>query len=85
MSETTTGPAAKAERRPARPVERRGVFARLGLWWRQIVAELKKVVWPTRKELVAYTIVTVVFSVIVIAIVFGLDYGTNWAVLKIFK
>ena len=60
------------------------MFARLGLWWRQIVAELKKVVWPTRKELVAYTIVTVVFSVIVIAIVFGLDYGTNWAVLKIF-
>jgi preprotein translocase subunit SecE len=81
----TTGAAARPERHPARPGEPRGVVARLGLWWRQIVAELRKVIWPTRKELVAYTIVTVVFSVVVIGIVFGLDYGTNWAVLKIFR
>jgi preprotein translocase subunit SecE len=43
------------------------------------------VIWPTRKELVGYTIVTLIFSVIVIAIVFALDYGTNWAVLRIFS
>jgi preprotein translocase subunit SecE len=32
---------------------------------------------------VAYTIVTLVFSVVVIAIVFAIDYGANWSVLKI--
>ncbi len=58
-------------------------FERIGLWWRQIVAELRKVIWPTRKELVTYTIVTFVFSVVMILIVFGVDYGANWSVLKI--
>ncbi len=83
MSDTTTGAGAQPERRPARPVERRNAFERLGLWWRQIVAELRKVIWPTRKELVTYTIVTLVFSVIMIMIVFAVDYGSNWSVLKI--
>jgi preprotein translocase subunit SecE len=83
VSDTTTGAAARPERRPARPVERRNAFERLGLWWRQIVSELRKVIWPTRKELVAYTIVTLVFSIVVIAIVFAIDYGANWSVLKI--
>jgi len=83
VSDTTTGAAARPERRPARPAERRNAFERIGLWWRQIVSELRKVIWPTRKELVAYTIVTLVFSVVVIAIVFAIDYGANWSVLKI--
>jgi preprotein translocase subunit SecE len=83
VSDTTTGAGAQPERRTARPVERRNAFERLGLWWRQIVAELRKVIWPTRKELVTYTIVTLVFSVIMIMIVFAVDYGANWSVLKI--
>jgi preprotein translocase subunit SecE len=83
VSDTTTGATAKPDRRPARPVERRNVFERLGLWWRQIVNELRKVIWPTRKELVSYTIVTLIFSIVIIFIVFLLDYGTNWSVLKI--
>ena len=86
MSETTSGAPATPERRPSRPreAERGNVFARFGLWYRQIVAELRKVIWPTRKELVAYTAVTLVFAVVMIAIVAGLDYFANWAVLKIF-
>jgi preprotein translocase subunit SecE len=83
VSDTTTGATAKPDRRPARPAERRNVFERLGLWWRQIVNELRKVIWPTRKELVSYTIVTLIFSIVIIFIVFLLDYGTNWSVLKI--
>ena len=50
------------------PVARRSV-SRLGLWWRQIIAELRKVIWPTRKELIAYTTVTLVFAVFMIAFV----------------
>ena len=84
VSDTTTGAAATPERRPARPGERRNIFERTALWWRQIVSELRKVIWPTRKELISYTIVTLVFSIVVIAIVFFLDYITNWGVLKIF-
>jgi preprotein translocase subunit SecE len=85
VTDTTSG-AAKPERRTPRAgrVERPGAFSRLGLWWRQIVAELRKVIWPTRKELVAYTTVTLVFAVFMIALVAGLDFGANWLVLKVF-
>ncbi len=31
--------------------EKLGLFARVGLFYRQIVSELAKVVWPTRKQL----------------------------------
>lgn len=35
--------------------------------------EMKKVSWPTQKELVDYTIVVVVFTVIISAFIFGVD------------
>ena len=31
--------------------EKLGIFARVGLFYRQVVNELKKVVWPTRNML----------------------------------
>ena len=46
-----------------------GLFARVGLFYRQIVSELAKVVWPTRKQLSTYTAVVMVFVTFVIAVV----------------
>ncbi|MEU6233762.1 preprotein translocase subunit SecE [Kitasatospora sp. NPDC047058] len=63
---------------------KKGVFARLALFYRQIIAELRKVVWPTRSELVNYTTVVVVFVVVVMAFVAGLDYGFSKLSLWIF-
>ena len=62
----------------------RGLFARIALFLRQIVAELKKVVWPTRPELVTYTSVVVVFVLIVMAYVEVLDLAIGRAVLWAF-
>jgi preprotein translocase subunit SecE len=63
--------------------ERRSPFARLGLFFRQVINELRKVVTPTRKELFGYTGVVLVFVVIMMALVAGLDwafsFGVNWA------
>ena len=42
---------------------------------RQVVAELRKVIWPTRKELWTYTTVALVFILVMVAIVTSLDYG----------
>ena len=39
------------------------------LFLRQIIAELRKVIWPTRKELITYTTVALSFIVIMIGIV----------------
>ena len=53
--------------------DRRSPFARLALFIRQVFGELKKVVTPTRKELVSYTLVVLVFVVFMMLLVSGLD------------
>ena len=53
--------------------EKLGPFARVGLFYRQIVSELRKVVWPTRNQLTTYTAVVLVFVSFVIAVVSVLD------------
>ena len=52
---------------------RRNPFARIALFIRQVIAELKKVVTPTRRELFSFTGVVLVFVVIMMAIVWSLD------------
>ena len=46
--------------------------------------ELRKVVWPTRKELVTYTTVALVFILIMVGIVTSLDYGFTKLVFALF-
>ena len=64
--------------------ERRGPFARIALFLRQVVNELKKVVTPTRRELFSYTGVVLAFVIIMMALVYGLDYGFGWLVAWVF-
>jgi preprotein translocase subunit SecE len=66
--------------RPAKGTERGGNpisrwFRALTLFISQILDELRKVVRPTRNELWNYTIVVIVFVVVMMAIVSGLDFG----------
>ncbi len=49
-----------------------------------MVAELRKVIWPTRKQLVTYTIVVLVFVSFMVALVAGLDYVFGQGVLFLF-
>ncbi|MFE3192088.1 preprotein translocase subunit SecE [Nocardia sp. NPDC059240] len=56
----------------------------LSLWTflKQVVAELRKVIWPNRKQMVTYTSVVLVFVIFVIAFIGGLDVafikGVSW-------
>jgi preprotein translocase subunit SecE len=52
---------------------------------RQVVAELRKVIWPTRRELGTYTAVALVFVVIMTAVVTSLDYGLTKLVFSVFS
>ena len=54
------------------------------LFLRQVVAELRKVIWPTRKELITYTTVALVFILVMVAIVTSLDYGFTKLVFAVF-
>jgi len=62
----------------------RSPFGRLALFLRQVINELRKVVTPTRRELIGYTGVVLVFVVIMMALVYGLDLVFAFAVNFVF-
>ncbi len=43
--------------------------AKMGKHFRSVIAELKKVAWPTRRETTVYTIVVIVTVVVVAALI----------------
>ncbi|MDP9436852.1 MAG: preprotein translocase subunit SecE, partial [Actinomycetota bacterium] len=47
-------------------------------------AELRKVIWPTRRDLVTYTAVVLVFVLFMVAVVSLFDFGFSQAVLAVF-
>ena len=51
---------------------------------RQMVAELRKVIWPTRKELLTYTWVVIVFVAVFTAMVAVFDFVFTRLVLQLF-
>ena len=63
---------------------RQGLLARIGRFLREVVAELRKVIWPTRKELVTYTSVVLAFVTFMVALVAGLDILFARGVLAVF-
>jgi preprotein translocase subunit SecE len=68
------------------PRERSGPEKRTSLptFYRQVVAELRKVVWPTQEQLVTYFIVVMVFVLIMMAIVAGLDLALGKLAFEVF-
>jgi preprotein translocase subunit SecE len=77
---------AEAPQKPRKGGKRgkKGPLARLALFYRQVIAELRKVVWPTRNELVTYTGVVIVFVAVMIVIVMGIDWCFNHLVTYVF-
>ncbi|WP_018720685.1 preprotein translocase subunit SecE [Salinispora fenicalii] len=61
-----------------------GPFGRVVRFVREVVAELRKVIWPTRKELLTYASVVIVFVAVMLAIVAGLDLAFAEVVLWVF-
>jgi len=45
-----------------------------------VVSEIKKVVWPTSKEMVQYTLITFAFLIVLTALVWGVDTLTGLGV-----
>jgi preprotein translocase subunit SecE len=68
------------------PRERAGSEKRTSIpvFYRQVVAELRKVVWPTRDQLVTYFIVVMVFVAIMMLIVSLLDLGLGKLAFAVF-
>jgi preprotein translocase subunit SecE len=53
-------------------------------FYREVVAELRKVNYPGRSELVTYVIVVLVFVTFMVALTSSLDFGLTKLVLAVF-
>ena len=83
MATLSRGEAAEKRSGGGRPAERASRTTP-ALFFRQMVSELRKVIWPTRKELVTYTVVCMVFVIFMVIIVTSLDYGFTKLVFELF-
>ena len=61
-----------------------GLIARARLFVRQVIVELRRVVWPTRKQVTTYTGVVLVFVTVLSLIVAVLDFIFGRVILAIF-
>ncbi len=73
MATQTRGEVTKGRAKPGGPAKDSRTTP--ALFVRQIVAELRKVIWPTRKELITYTTVALSFLLVMVVIVSLLDFG----------
>lgn len=76
---TAPRPTAKA---PGAPTKKQRTKPRQFV--KEVVAELQKVAWPTRQEVASYSVVVLVASVVVAALIFAMDYAFTKAVLALF-
>jgi preprotein translocase subunit SecE len=73
--ETQTRPASRPQR------ERVGAAE----FTRQVRAELRKVAWPTRAEVINFSTIVFVALVLLTGLIFGLDYAFGKAVIYLFE
>ena len=71
MATQTRGPAPERAAKPNGPARQDRTSP--AQFVREVRDELRKVVWPTRNQLVTYTTVALVFILIMVGIVTGLD------------
>ena len=59
-------------------------LGRIPKLYREVAGEMKKVIWPTRRELIGYSTVVLVFVTVMVLIVAGFDFAFTKAVLAVF-
>jgi preprotein translocase subunit SecE len=80
-SETITKARPATKDRADKP-HKENIFKRLRRFLREVIAELRKVIWPNRKQMITYTSVVLVFVVFMVAFIGVLDLavikGVTW-------
>ena len=81
------GEPAAAKRRPtptARPPPKEERTSP-GTFVKEVRGEMRKVAWPTRSEVINYSIIVLVALVVLTALIFALDYAFGKAVIFLFQ
>jgi preprotein translocase subunit SecE len=96
LDESVETKSAARDRRPAGRTAAKGtktkkrsgsdltIFGRLIKFFREVYSELTKVIYPTRKELLTYTSVVLMFVVVLMTVVALLDLGFAYLVGLVF-
>jgi preprotein translocase subunit SecE len=81
----------EGQRKPPRPVPSKAPGApakkertKPRQFLREVIAELQRVNWPTRQEVVAYSVVVLVSVVVIATLISGMDFVFTKAVLALF-
>jgi preprotein translocase subunit SecE len=67
-----------------KPGESRNPFTFVWNFLKQVVAELRKVIWPNRKQMISYTTVVLFFLAFMVALIGGVDLGLAKLVTLVF-
>jgi preprotein translocase subunit SecE len=67
------------------PVQQRRERVGIRQYFREIQAELKRVMWPTSSEVITYSIVVVFVVTVLTMLVFVADLGFAQAIVSLFK
>ena len=73
--------AKKRRQEGARPKQRDRVGLRQFI--REIRQELKKVAWPSRQETTTFSVVVLVVTVVLTAVIFAMDFGFKQGILTL--
>lgn len=73
-----------APRPPVKPPTQKKERTKPLQFFKEVLAELRKVAWPTRAEVFSYSLVVLVSCVVIAALVFGMDYVFAKAILGLF-
>ena len=88
MVKNTNLPAKNDSKKPAKKGKRKvnlgNLFKKTGRFFKDVYSELKKVTWPSRKNLISYTIAVVVFVVIMMVVIYLIDTGAAAGIQAIF-
>ena len=73
MANNTNSAPAKAVTVVKKDDSKPGFFMRIGKWFREMKSELKKVIWPTRKQLANNTLISLGMMVLSAVVIWGFD------------
>jgi preprotein translocase subunit SecE len=81
QAKPTGGGTAGGSSQPAAP--KPSLFRRILEYLHEVRVELRKVSWPTREQMIVFTTVTMITSIALTLLIFGLDFGLKTVVLWI--
>jgi len=74
----------KTAKKPGPEKARVNPFTFVWNYLKQVVAELRKVIWPNRKQMISYTTVVLVFLAFMVSLIGGVDLGLAKLVTLVF-